>query len=73
MRRVQHQVNPQDPGPSTFATQLLATIIGALVVIILLRQPNLTQSETSQLLADIAEMLGLLAATRQLPPSKPTA
>jgi hypothetical protein len=49
---------------------LLAVAIGVFVVITLLRQPNLSQSEISQLLTDITALLGLFEVTRQLPPDK---
>jgi hypothetical protein len=42
------------------------------MAIVLFKQPNLTQSEISQLLADITALLGLFATARQLPPDKPT-
>ena len=64
-------MNSSDPLRSTFATRLLASAVGVFVAVVLLKQPNLTQGEISQLLADITTLLGLFAMARQLPPDKP--
>jgi hypothetical protein len=72
IERVQDPVNPVQPPRSTTATRLEAIIVGLFLIVVLLRQPNLSPDDVRQLVVDGTELLAALAISKQqLPPAGP--
>lgn len=63
-------MNSVQPSRSTTATRLEVIVVGLFMMIVLLKQPNLSADDVRQLVVDVTELLSALAIT-QLPPANP--